>query len=135
MEPPALFERFVSLREGLGMEIIGVAKGESVFSTLIERVRGRSVIVPLLADRDISGSGIEVDLGTRRHSSPRGPLRLRPSWSARFSLHASPTRTRHPPGPMSACVVLGRSVPMNRNDPVSTASRPLRRHGWTNLPP
>ena len=66
VEPPSLFERFVALREGLGMEIIGVGPGESVFSTLVERVRGRSVIVPLLADRDISGSGIEVDLGTGR---------------------------------------------------------------------
>lgn len=76
VEPPALFERFVSLREGLGMEIIGVVKGESVFSTLIERVRGRSVIVPLLADRDISGSGIEVDLGTRRALVAAGPAAL-----------------------------------------------------------
>ena len=76
VEPPALFERFVSLREGLGMEIIGVAKGESVFSALIERVRGRSVIVPLLADRDISGSGIEVDLGTRRALVAAGPAAL-----------------------------------------------------------
>lgn len=76
VEPPALFERFVSLREGLGMEIIGVAKGESVFSTLIERARGRSVIVPLLADRDISGSGIEVDLGTRRALVAAGPAAL-----------------------------------------------------------
>ena len=76
VEPPSLFERFVALREGLGMEIIGVAKGESVFSTLIERVRGRSVIVPLLADRDISGSGIEVDLGTRRALVAAGPAAL-----------------------------------------------------------
>ena len=76
VEPPSLFERFVALREGLGMEIIGVAKGESVFSTLVERVRGRSVIVPLLADRDISGSGIEADLGTRRALVAAGPAAL-----------------------------------------------------------
>ena len=76
VEPPSLFERFVSLREGLGTEIIGVAKGESVFSSLVERVRGRSVIVPLLADRDISGSGIEVDLGTRRALVAAGPAAL-----------------------------------------------------------
>ena len=76
VEPPSLFERFVSLREGLGMEIIGVAKGESVFSTLVERVRGRGVIVPLLADRDISGSGIEVDFGTRRALVAAGPAAL-----------------------------------------------------------
>lgn len=76
VEPPSLFERFVALREGLGMEIIGVAKGESVFGSLVERVRGRSVIVPLLADRDISGSGIEVDLGRARALVAAGPAAL-----------------------------------------------------------
>ncbi len=58
------------------MEIIGVGKGDSVFATLVERVRGRSVIVPLLADRDISGSGIDVDLGTRRALVAAGPAAL-----------------------------------------------------------
>lgn len=76
VEPPSLFERFVALREGIGMEIIGVGKGESVFGTLVERVRGRSVIVPLLADRDISGSGIEVDLGAGRALVAAGPAAL-----------------------------------------------------------
>lgn len=76
VEPPSLFARFVALREGLGMEVIGVGKGDSVFSTLVERVRARSVIVPLLADRDISGSGIEVDLGTRRALVAAGPAAL-----------------------------------------------------------
>ena len=76
VEPPSRFERFVALREGLGMEIIGVAKGESVFGSLVERVRGRSVIVPLLADRDISGSGIEVDLGRARALVAAGPAAL-----------------------------------------------------------
>ena len=64
VEPPSLFARFVALREGLGMEVIGVGKGDSVFSALVERVRARSVIVPLLADRDISGSGIENESAT-----------------------------------------------------------------------
>lgn len=76
VEPPSLFERFVALREGIGMEIIGVGKGESVFGTLVERVRGRSLIVPLLADRDISGSGIEVDLGAGRALVAAGPAAL-----------------------------------------------------------
>ena len=92
VEPPSLFERFVALREGLGMEIIGVAKGESVFGSLVERVRGRSVIVPLLADRDISGSGIEVDLRPSR-----------PNWIALFLSRASPMRMRLPRARTCAC--------------------------------
>ena len=55
VEPPSLFDRFVALREGVGMEIIGVAKGEAVFGTLVERVRGRSVIGTRGA-RDQTGS-------------------------------------------------------------------------------
>ena len=88
VEPPSLFDRFVALREGLGMEIIGVGPGESVFSTLVERVRGRSVIVPLLADRDISGSGIEVDLGTGPTDRAPGVNRveaLTQAWVSEFA--------------------------------------------------
>ena len=76
LEPPELFDAFVDLREGLGMEIIGAAKGDSVFSRLVERARGRSVIVALLADRDISGSGIEVDFGGHRALVAAGPAAL-----------------------------------------------------------
>lgn len=76
VEPPSLFDSFVRLREGLGMEIIGVGKGESVFDTLVERVRGRSVLVPLLADRDISGAGIEVDFAGHRALVAAGPAAL-----------------------------------------------------------
>ena len=130
VEPPSLFERFVSLREGLGMEIIGVAKGESVFSTLVERVRGRGVIVPLLADRDISGSGIEVDFGTRR-----GRPRSRQSLSAHCSRRALPTRTRARRGPMCACAASGRSLSVKRSARDPTASKLSHRRGWTSLPP
>ena len=76
VEPPSLFDSFVRLREGLGMEIIGVGKGESVFDTLVERVRGRSVLVPLLADRDISGAGIVVDFAGHRALVAAGPAAL-----------------------------------------------------------
>ena len=49
---------------------------ESVFDTLVERVRGRSVLVPLLADRDISGAGIEVDFAGHRALVAAGPAAL-----------------------------------------------------------
>lgn len=76
LDPPELFDAFVDFREGLGMEIIGAGKGESVFPVLLERARGRSVVVPLLADRDVSGAGIEVDLAGHRALVAAGPAAL-----------------------------------------------------------
>lgn len=76
LDPPELFQKFVEFRESLGMEVIGVGKGESVFEELVRRTEGRGVFVPLLADRDISGSGIEVTLGTQRALVAAGPAAL-----------------------------------------------------------
>jgi len=76
LDPPELFRAFVDFREGLGMEIIGAGRGESVFPQLVERARGRSVVVPLLADRDVSGGGIEVDLAGHRALVAAGPAAL-----------------------------------------------------------
>lgn len=76
LEPEDLFEQFVAFRESLGMEIIGVGKGERVFDELVEKASGRSLLVPLLADRDISGSGIEVQLGAKKALVAAGPAAL-----------------------------------------------------------
>lgn len=76
LDPPELFEAFVDFRESLGMQIIGVGPGEHVFGTLVEKARGRGVLVPLLADRDISGSGIEVQLGEAKALVAAGPAAL-----------------------------------------------------------
>lgn len=76
LEPPELFEEFVEYRESLGMEILGVGRGEKVFDRLVEQVRDRGVLVPLLADRDISGSGIRVKLGGGEALVAAGPAAL-----------------------------------------------------------
>lgn len=76
LEPEELFDQFVEFRESLGMEIIGVGKGEHIFHELVEKARGRSLLVPLLADRDISGSGIEVQLGQSKALVAAGPAAL-----------------------------------------------------------
>ncbi len=76
LDPPELFDAFVDFRESLGMEIIGVGPGEHVFGKLVDQARGRGLLVPLLADRDISGSGIEVDLGASKALVAAGPAAL-----------------------------------------------------------
>ncbi|MFZ1382330.1 MAG: phosphatidylinositol mannoside acyltransferase [Scrofimicrobium sp.] len=76
LNPEDLFDQFVEFRESLGMEIIGVGPGDHVFTELVEKTQGRPVLVPLLADRDISGAGIEVDLGHAKALVAAGPAAL-----------------------------------------------------------
>jgi phosphatidylinositol dimannoside acyltransferase len=74
LRPERLYDEFVAFRASLGMEILP-AGDPSTFPTLVERVRaGR--LVPLLADRDLSRSGVEVRLCGEPARMPRGPAEL-----------------------------------------------------------
>jgi lauroyl/myristoyl acyltransferase len=60
LKPESLYERFVAFREGLGFEVLPASGGIRPFGILAERLRsGKIVILP--ADRDLTGSGIEVE--------------------------------------------------------------------------
>jgi phosphatidylinositol dimannoside acyltransferase len=60
LKPESLYERFIAFREGLGMEVLPASGGARPFGILAQRLRaGKIVILP--ADRDVTGSGIEVD--------------------------------------------------------------------------
>jgi phosphatidylinositol dimannoside acyltransferase len=61
LKPESLYERFVAFRESLGFEILPASGGMvRAFGVLSERLRaGR--IVCLLADRDVTGAGAEVE--------------------------------------------------------------------------
>jgi KDO2-lipid IV(A) lauroyltransferase len=74
LKPERLYDEFVAYRASLGMEILPAGDG-STFATLLDRVRqGR--LVCLLADRDMSRSGVEVLLCGARARMPRGPAEL-----------------------------------------------------------
>lgn len=74
LKPERLYDQFVAFRASLGMEILPTGDG-ATFSTLIDRVKeGR--LVPLLADRDLSRSGVEVTLCGEPAKMPRGPAEL-----------------------------------------------------------
>ena len=65
LQPPELYEEFKAFREALGMEIL-TAGDPGVFRALLRAARGPGRLVCLLADRDLSHHGVEVDyLGTR----------------------------------------------------------------------
>ena len=62
LEPPEVFEQFLAFRTALGMEIIPMDPG-GVFGKLVTVVRaGKPGVIPLLADRDLSHSGVDVEL-------------------------------------------------------------------------
>ncbi|EPD30421.1 phosphatidylinositol mannoside acyltransferase [Gleimia europaea] len=88
VEPPELFDYFVQTREAFGMKVLPAKRG--VFAQLREYVRDKHVMVPLLADRDISGRGVEVDFGGHPALVAAGPAALASQLDAPlFALHMS----------------------------------------------
>ncbi|MFP5577867.1 MAG: phosphatidylinositol mannoside acyltransferase [Acidimicrobiia bacterium] len=73
LEPPELFEWFNEFRTNLGMHIVplGPDAGREVIKAL-----KRNDLVCLLSDRDIDGSGVEVEFFGERTTLPAGPATL-----------------------------------------------------------
>lgn len=63
LEPEELYHSFVDFREGLGLTIFPVIKGGGAIHKLEGELAKGGVLVPLLADRDLTHTGIEVQLG------------------------------------------------------------------------
>lgn len=78
LEPASLFQEFLDFRESLGMEVLALGKGEgpSVFRELLRRTSADRRAACLLADRDLSHSGLEVDLLGERVKVAPGPASL-----------------------------------------------------------
>ena len=75
LRPEVLFDRFVSYREALGMEVIALTGQGNPLSALRTSIaEGR--LVCLLADRDLTGAGIEVELLGEGAHLPGGPALL-----------------------------------------------------------
>lgn len=76
LRPDSVFDRFVAYRESLGMEVIALTGGERPpVEVLAERLRQNRVVC-LLADRDLSRNGIEVDFFGEPTRMPAGPAML-----------------------------------------------------------
>ncbi|MCB5165345.1 phosphatidylinositol mannoside acyltransferase [Streptomyces bambusae] len=74
LKPESLFDRFVAYRESLGMEVLPHSGG-AAFGTLARRLRAGGLIC-LVADRDLSSSGVEVDFFGATARMPAGPALL-----------------------------------------------------------
>lgn len=74
LRPESLYDRFVAYREGLGMEVLA-HDGASAFGTLARRLRAGGLVC-LVADRDLSASGVEVKFFGESARMPAGPAML-----------------------------------------------------------
>ncbi|MFJ3902558.1 phosphatidylinositol mannoside acyltransferase [Streptomyces sp. NPDC090025] len=74
LKPESLYDRFVAYRESLGMEVLPHTGG-AAFGVLARRLRAGGLVC-LVADRDLSASGVEVDFFGERARMPAGPAML-----------------------------------------------------------
>ena len=70
LKPRALFEKFLAYRQAIGMEVLPL--DSRAFPTLIQRARDGK-LVALVADRDLSSSGIDVNFFGGVARMPAGP--------------------------------------------------------------
>jgi KDO2-lipid IV(A) lauroyltransferase len=76
LEPEELFQEFLAFRESIGLTIIPLTGGGDVFRQLVRVARTGPGVLPLLADRDLTAKGVEVDLFGRRARVAAGPAAL-----------------------------------------------------------
>lgn len=73
LKPEKLFAKFLRYREQMGFEVLGL--DSRAFVTLIKRAREKRLIA-LVADRDLSESGISVNFFGHEAKMPAGPAVL-----------------------------------------------------------
>jgi lauroyl/myristoyl acyltransferase len=76
LRPASLFDRFVAYRESLGMEVLALTGAEQPPTAVLTGRLKAGGGVCLVADRDLSQHGIEVDFFGERARLPGGPALL-----------------------------------------------------------
>jgi len=76
LKPESLYDRFIAYRESLGFEVLPLTGGERPpMEVLAERLRNNRFVC-LMADRDLTRSGIQVDFFGEPTRLPAGPAKL-----------------------------------------------------------
>jgi KDO2-lipid IV(A) lauroyltransferase len=76
LKPESLYDRFIDFREGLGFEVLPLTGGDRPPSeVLAERLR-QNTFVCLMADRDLTRSGVPVEFFGKPTRMPAGPAKL-----------------------------------------------------------
>jgi phosphatidylinositol dimannoside acyltransferase len=91
LRPPRLYELFLRHREELGMRIVGLTK-EGHVGQQLKQLLSENWMVALVADRDLTGRGTEVEMFGATRRVPAGPALL--SLSSGAPLVVCPVYTR-----------------------------------------
>jgi phosphatidylinositol dimannoside acyltransferase len=75
LKPEAVFQEFLAYRESLGMEVVPHTGGPSPFGVMAQRLRAGRLIC-LVADRDLSAAGVEVEFFGQPARIGAGPAAL-----------------------------------------------------------
>jgi phosphatidylinositol dimannoside acyltransferase len=75
LKPDAVYEKFLKFREGLGMLVLPTTGGPHPFGVMAQRLRAGKLVC-LVADRDLSDTGVEVDFFGEKALLPAGPAAL-----------------------------------------------------------
>jgi lauroyl/myristoyl acyltransferase len=76
LKPESLYRRFIDYRESLGFEVFPLSGGERPpFDSLTERLRANKFVC-LMAERDLTRSGVEVEFFGEPTRMPAGPAKL-----------------------------------------------------------
>jgi len=76
LRPESLYNRFIAYRESLGFEMLPLSGGERPsFEVLAERLRDNRVVC-LMAERDLTRAGVEVDFFGEPTRMPAGSAKL-----------------------------------------------------------
>jgi lauroyl/myristoyl acyltransferase len=73
LKPEALFQKFLEYRQAIGMEVLALDSRST--TTLVQRAKAGALIA-LVADRDLSKNGVEVDFFGYPAKMPAGPALL-----------------------------------------------------------
>jgi lauroyl/myristoyl acyltransferase len=76
LKPEAVFQKFMDYRESLGMRVLPLTGGERPPLDVLGEHLQQGWVVPLLADRDLSRGGVEVDFFGGKTRMPPGPAIL-----------------------------------------------------------
>jgi phosphatidylinositol dimannoside acyltransferase len=75
LRPESVYQKFLAFRQGLGMEVVPTSGGPHPFGVMAQRLRAGK-LVTIVADRDLSDTGVEVDFFGEKALFPAGPAML-----------------------------------------------------------
>jgi KDO2-lipid IV(A) lauroyltransferase len=75
LDPPELYHLFLAHRRRLGMDVVGLGDTPGLGGT-IRSALAQGGVVALVADRDLTATGIEVEMFGRARRLPAGPALL-----------------------------------------------------------